>query len=288
MQSIVSKKEEIKKLKNDVLKKIQKKNSRSIYSELYLIGLDEMKALWQEHYIGRTSLDNYYYTDLCGNLLFDGYGFDYATLFSDNKAVVKISGKMFVLDIEKKELVEIPDDLNWKNLNGFRNGNLAVFDKDAKHWGSYYYNSDEKGFVLDIPFIWDALEFSRKVDDVYVGKSKIIQTEPYDVQTKWDERSFAVQIIALQLNKKNAYDLKNYEYLVNFYKTSIEQNVLRYIQEPYDGLEVTYAKIIETPYNLSDYYFEEEYKTEFNTNQYGQLSDEGRLDEYQRILGKKF
>lgn len=287
MQNIVSEKEHIMKFKKDILQKIQEKHLYSSYNELHLIGVEENKALWRGYSFRRLSSD-YYYTDLLGNLLFNGYCFDYATLFSDNKAIVRIIGKMFVLDIAQKELIEIPDTLNWKRLNGFRNGNLAVFDKNAKQWGSYYYDSVEKGFMLETPFIWDTLEFSRKPDKVYVGKSEVLRTGPYDAQTKWDERSFAVQIIALQLNKKNAHDLKNYEYLVNFYKTSIEQNVLRYIQEPYDGLEATYAKIIETPYNLSDYYFEEEYKTEFNTNQYGQLSDEGRLDEYQRILGKKF
>ncbi len=50
---------------------------------------------------------------------------------------------------------------------------MAVFDEKEKQWGSYHYDDNEKGFLQDIPFIWDTLEFSRKQDQVYVGKSNV-------------------------------------------------------------------------------------------------------------------
>lgn len=158
---------------------------------------------------------------------------------------------------------------------------MAVFDEKEKQWGSYHYDDNEKGFLQDIPFIWDTLEFSRKQDQVYVGKSNVgVAMFGYDVQTKWDERDLELQIATLQLNKKYAYDLKRYKYLIDMYKKAI-----RYIIETFDDSKTTQENFIKKPYNISDYYFEEEWKEEYSTNQ-DLLVQTGNLDEYKRILGK--
>ena len=109
-------------------------------------------------------------------------------------------------------------------------------------------------------------------------ESKIIQTGPYDVQNKWKKRGENVQIIVLQLNKDKSYDLSRYNYLMNFYKNFIEQDVLRYVSISYNE---NYTKTLEKTYNLSNCYFEEEYKIEINKYQ-------NKINEYQRNLEKKF
>lgn len=280
MPSIVEEKEKIRKLSKDVLQKITEKNKNDCHRTITLISVEENIALWAvKEY--RNQKRYYYYTDLQGTLLFNGECFFYATPFSDHKALVKIYREPLVLDISHKELVEIPESISWESLNGFRNSNMVVFDEKEKQWGSYHYDDNEKGFLQDIPFIWDTLEFSRKQDQVYVGKSNVdVAMFGYDVQTKWDERDLELQIATLQLDKKYAYDLKRYKYLIDMYKKAI-----RYIIETFDDSKTTQENFIKKPYNISDYYFEEEWKEEYNTNQ-DLLVQTGNLDEYKRILGK--
>lgn len=280
MPSIVEEKEKIRKLSKDVLQKITEKNKNDCHRTITLISVEENIALWAvKEY--RNQKRYYYYTDLQGTLLFNGECFFYATPFSDHKALVKIYREPLVLDISHKELVEIPESISWESLNGFRNSNMVVFDEKEKQWGSYHYDDNEKGFLQDIPFIWDTLEFSRKQDQVYVGKSNVgVAMFGYDVQTKWDERDLELQIATLQLEKKYAYDLKRYKYLIDMYKKAI-----RYIIETFDDSKTTQENFIKKPYNISDYYFEEEWKEEYNTNQ-DLLVQTGNLDEYKRILGK--
>lgn len=280
MPSIVEEKEKIRKLSKDVLQKITEKDKNDCHRTITLISVEENIALWAvKEY--RNQKRYYYYTDLQGTLLFNGECFFYATPFSDHKALVKIYRKPLVLDLSHKELVEIPESISWESLNGFRNSNMVVFDEKEKQWGSYHYDDNEKGFLQDIPFIWDTLEFSRKQDQVYVGKSNVgVAMFGYDVQTKWDERDLELQIATLQLDKKYAYDLKRYKYLIDMYKKAI-----RYIIETFDDSKTTQENFIKKPYNISDYYFEEEWKEEYNTNQ-DLLVQTGNLDEYKRILGK--
>ena len=280
MPSIVEEKEKIRKLSKDVLQKITEKDKNDCHRTITLISVEENIALWAvKEY--RDQKRYYYYTDLQGNLLFNGECFFYATPFSDHKALVKIYREPLVLDISHKELVEIPESISWESLNGFRNSNMAVFDEKEKQWGSYHYDDNEKGFLQDIPFIWDTLEFSRKQDQVYVGKSNVgVAMFGYDVQTKWDERDLELQIATLQLDKKYAYDLKRYKYLIDMYKKAI-----RFIIETFDDSKTTQEDFIKKPYNISDYYFEEEWKEEYSTNQ-DLLVQTGNLDEYKRILGK--
>lgn len=261
--------------------------------ELSLIGMEEGVVLYQVHKIGVSNENSYLYTDLDGNILFSKNTFKYATPFQDSLAyVIMHNNKHYIIDIKTKELVEIPMiNKPWKNINGFRNGNLAVLDEKSKKWGSYFYDRNENIFHKDIPPIWNALEFSRDKDIVYAGISNVQQpcTSNYDVQTKWSEiTDLELTISAISMLKDYAYDLKYYKYIIDTYKIAIAQDKIRYIREKISMFKQNEEteKILSTPYNLSDYYFEEKVKYSRDNNVNLAISDDESLGNYQKKLCK--
>lgn len=283
-------------LNADVLKKIKEKRKINFH-DIDLISIDNNIILWRV-----TSRDlnlyNFFYTDINGNLLFNGTLFNYATSFSNSLAFIELGREYYIIDINNMLLVKIPNEIVWDNLNGFRNNNLAVFDKTSHHWGSYYYDEKEQSFKKDIPFIWDALEFSRNKDIVYVGIHEVSPySDPYKQNRNFDMfQTELFRIKTLEMNKKYVYDLERYKKLINLYKTNIyfdepiyENSRLRIIEEQFGfGLRQKERKLeiksfIEAPYELSDYYFDEPYRYEYIDNNV----DVGNLNDYKKVLGKK-
>lgn len=280
-----------------VVKSIMREEIKKIGFDLpiepSLIGMEEGLALYQLHKIGVSNEDSYIYTDLDGKILFSNNTFKYATPFQDSLAyVIMYDNKHYIIDIKTKELVEIPMiNKPWKNINGFRNGNLAVLDEKSKKWGSYFYDRNENIFHKDIPPIWNALEFSRDKDIVYAGISNVQQpcTSNYDVQTKWSEiTNLELTISAIKMLKDYAYDLKYYKYIIDTYKMAIAQDKIRYIREKismFKQKEET-EKILSTPYNIADYYFDEKVNDARDNSTNSMVSDDESLGNYQKKLCK--
>lgn len=234
----------------------------------------------------------YLYTDLEGELLFNGRLFSFATPSSNSRVLIRNSNVDWrIIDFEKKEIVSLPNDIIFDNLNGFRNNNLAVFKENTWNWGSIKYNHDENSFSEDIPFIWDSLEFSRLNDNVYVGIHRIDSKHDYNPYFHWSEdfgNKFICSTIRIPINK--AYDLEYYNYIMNMYSNWLEQNIIMYIssdiQSGYSQEERNqYIKdCIKSAYNISDLYFGESYKEENNSNN-GIKVDLGNLSDYQKKKG---
>lgn len=278
--------------KNIIREKLKKENL-GLPIELSLVDVEEGIALYKLHKIGLSSEDSYFYTDLDGNILFSKNTFKYATPFSDSLSyIIMHDNKHCIIDIKDKKLVEIPMiNKPWENINGFRNGNLAALNKKSKKWESYFYDRDENIFCKDIPPIWNNLEFSRDKDIVYAGISNIHQLCPsnYDVQTKWSEiTDLELTIRVIRMLKDNAYNLKYYNYIIDIFKMAIEQDKIRYIREKVSisrQKEET-EKILSTPYNLADYYFDEKVKDSRDIYTSQVISDDESLDDYQKKLCK--
>lgn len=235
----------------------------NLFSNFKIVSIEEGIILLQQQNLQKKDSRTYFFTDLNGNILFSNTGFKYATPFSSSLSYVIMWDNMeYIIDIKSKLLILISNN-KWQITNGFRNGNLAVFDEESKKWGSYLFDRDNLSFSQDIPFIWDALEFSRDKDFVYAGKNgKILTSTFYDVQTRWSEISdFKFSIRAIKMLKEMAYDLKHYQYIIDDYKGAINQNKIRYITEKISRLsEEEITNILKNPYNLSDYYFDEKTK----------------------------
>ena len=251
-----------------VVKSIMREEIKKIGFDLpiepSLIGMEEGVALYQLHKIGVSNEDSYIYTDLDGKILFSNNTFKYATPFQDSLAyVIMYDNKHYIIDIKTKELVEIPMiNKPWKNINGFRNGNLAVLDEKSKKWGI-----------------------------VYAGISNVQQpcTSNYDVQTKWSEiTNLELTISAIKMLKDYAYDLKYYKYIIDTYKMAIAQDKIRYIREKismFKQKEET-EKILSTPYNIADYYFDEKVNDARDNSTNSMVSDDESLGNYQKKLCK--
>lgn len=261
------------------------------YDYIYLESVEEDIALWKK---GNCVHKNYcyFYTDLEGKLLFNGKTFKYATPFSNFRACVNNYREWLVLDLENKEIIVFPKELIFENINIFRNDGLPLFDRDSLSWGSVRYNPNEKSFKKDIPFIWDTLEFSRVKDQVYVGKSDIYlsgDNHPYSHWNDGFDTMFTLKTMKLPVDQVK--DLSCYNYRKDFYIGMINQDVIRYIEEKISSTVPPYQRremieiYLKTAYNISDYYFEEEYKEEVNNNE-GKIVDVGVINEYQKTLGK--
>ncbi|MDE6141669.1 MAG: hypothetical protein K2G03_03605 [Bacilli bacterium] len=163
--------------------------------DIELISIKENIVLWGTYYKYSLCPRLYFYTDIEGKLLFDGTIFQYATPFSDSCALVKQDNDWYIIDLKIMEFVGLPNEILPYTANGFENGNLAIFDRKKEHWGSYYYSREDKTFKQDIPFIWDALEFLRKKEDVYVGIHDIYKTpgineDAYESYFKYEEEYY--------------------------------------------------------------------------------------------------
>ena len=286
MMEAMEERKKLELLKEDILRResARQKYSRG-YHQLSLISVEENIALWKESSFPDHE-EEYFYTDLEGNLLFNGKKFQYATPFYNSLACVndRIDG-WYLMDIKKKQLVFVPKEISFDNINGFRQENLALFDKEKRHWGSYCYTPESAEFREEIPFIWDNLEFSRDNGFVYTG---LVDRSPICFGAD-KRRVFQINVVKLPIDK--AYDLSYYQYLMETYRVAINQNTIRYITEELEDLysqaqeECLIQAYIGSAYSLSDYYFEERDKKEYQRND-GAKVELGDLGDYQRVLAK--
>lgn len=283
---VIDERKKLELLKEDVLRKEQARQKYSSgYYRLSLVSVEENIGLWKKRYFNDDKED-YFYTDLEGNLLFDGRNFQYATPFYHSLACVndRIDG-WYLMDIRKKQLVSLPKEISFDNINGFRQENLALFDKEKRHWGSYCYTPESAEFREEIPFIWDNLEFSRDNGFVYTG---LVDRSPICFGAD-KRRVFQINVVKLPIDK--AYDLSYYQYLMETYRVAINQNTIRYITEELEELysqaqeECLIQAYIGSAYSLSDYYFEERDKKEYQRND-GAKVELGTLGDYQKVLAK--
>lgn len=161
MKTIYKYKDSLNQIKEDILTKsneLQKYYEKSYYNCIFLISVEEDIALWKKfNAVHKEYL--HFYTNLEGNLIFNGKNFKYATPFSNSRACINNFREWLILDLERKEIISFPNGLNFENINILRNDNIALFEKSSFKWGSIKYYPDEKSFQNDIPFIWDALTF---------------------------------------------------------------------------------------------------------------------------------
>ncbi len=139
---------------------------------IYLESVEENVALWS---VGFThSKDNtrdnifYFYTDLEGQLLFNGSTFSYATPFSQGISLVIENNNYNFIDIKKEKIYCIDKEIEINQICNYKNGMVAVSDNNLR-WGAYKLNLKTKTLECVIPFIWAYLCISRKKDTVYAG-----------------------------------------------------------------------------------------------------------------------
>lgn len=201
MEDINKRKEELEKMRrkfaNKLNETIEEQRPKAMYddSNIYIASIREDIVYWKTYPSGYTLVSpKYFYTDLEGKILFNESIFDYAAPFSNSCSLVKQGSDWYIIDLNLKEFVSLPNEITPYAASGFEMGNLIIFDKETGHWGSYYYNREDKTFQKDIPFIWDALKFAENKDFVYVGLSAIYKTplinEDYYRQHLKDEKEY--------------------------------------------------------------------------------------------------
>ncbi len=179
----------------------------------------------------------YTYSNIKGNLLFQSILFQYATPFSNHCALVKeINGSWYILNTFKQEIVKVPiEDMPWQNIRPLNNGNLALFNLDNQ-WGSYYFDAEENTFCMDIPFIWDALEFSKN-NKVKVGMCNQHIYENSENQKIGTPDFYTFQMKIAELEKEECYKEDAYQqFLQEMYKENktyqfiLRENVLNSLE----------------------------------------------------------
>ena len=139
---------------------------------IYLESVEENVALWSVGFTNSQdkTRDNifYFYTDLEGQLLFNGLTFRYATPFSQGISLVNENNNYYFIDIKKEKIYCIDKEININQICNYKNGMVAILDNNRR-WGAYKLNLKTKTLEGVIPFIWAYLCISRKQDIVYAG-----------------------------------------------------------------------------------------------------------------------
>lgn len=267
--------------KNTVLNSIACKKKEL---DVFLCSVEEDIALW---YFQTSSGPVYFYTNLQGKLIFGEECFLKASSFSQSCAWVKtLENEWVIVDVNKKEWIKIPyEDMPWQNIRDIRNGNIALLNQ-SNLWGSYFYNQEEHTFEKDIPFIWDALEFSRKESFIYAGAFS--SRSVINPTNEWGPEKVFLQLKVSKFLKNHGYDMEVYrqflkEYFIN---PSIGIDIVE-SKVPISLQEKEYLKeeFIKTAHNIADQYYEEKEDSLFNTN-LGTIRSLENLKEYKRVLGK--
>ncbi len=300
MKTIYEFKDKLRQMKDEILIKSNENDKSQYdrkYNEIYLRSVEEDIALWKKESLiikdinstKESKIYRYFYTDLLGNLLFNGKSFNYATPFSNSRACLKDGDEWLILDSKDKKITYFPDELSFKNINVFRNDSLALCNGNDFKWGSIKYNNDENIFEFDIPFIWNALDFSRENGKVYVGiyeANPIISNHPYFHYDEDFGTLFTIETMKLPIDMAKNTDY--YYKTKNFFPLS---PMTRYIKEeiysdiPKEERKNIINDYLKTAYDISDTYFTEEFKEEFNNNK-GYIVDIGDFNSYQKKLGK--
>lgn len=202
------------------------------------ISIEDHIILWYSKDLG------YFYTDLEYHMLFDAF-FPFATPFSDGQAIIFFSNMPCILDVRDQTITTIPKEIDFNHCRkNIVHGNIASFHKDYGKWGSYTFCKDT--FFLDIPFLWDRLEFSRYPDYVYGGN----QTEAYLIK-------FCATLV-YRFHKLYFSSISKFDQMrsvnLNFYK---EKTVLGGFDTSSLGQELS------KPIDIRDQYFNENLETNY-------------------------
>ena len=246
-------------LKNKVLENIDALYGKEEIEDIALVSKCEGFYLWDILLSNHTKCNIYSNRD--GKLLFDGNIFACASPFSSGCAWVKVEDTWFILNTLKNECVGIPNQITWKNIRPIKNGNIALFNP-KNVWGSIYYDSEEHTFKKDIPFIWDALEFSEHANEVIVGMCH--------------EKDNNYQMKLTNMKKEEAYQYESYKkFLKEQYKLQKECLMLAYAT----------SELTKTEFCMSAYPFYET-KEVICTNKQPESVETVPTSEYKRVLGR--
>lgn len=251
-------------------------------NRVYLDSVEENIALWRYTYncIYDGSVRYvYFYTDLNGKPLFNGKLFSYATSFSKGKALVfdfDDTDYPYIIDIQSKELIIIPEDLGWRNISNFKNNRLSLEDSNKK-WGSLIINKDERIIEPEIPFIWDYLAASKEKDIVYPGKTfeyavyPNYEPGPYGRMVEDKDKRVDYECIKLSrmtvteaLTPKRFKELESFITEMEWKKTDLTRYMPSFLKNP------------------GDEYFNES-GTEILCSTDGNIVDLGTIDDYKGV-----
>lgn len=261
-------------------------DARDNIKEITILNISEDILLWKMKLTKQNIV--YFYTNKENQILFNGMCFSYASPFSKGCSLVKINEKPYLLDLNKKEIVEVPiQEMNYKTAYHIRNGNIAMQGKN-KHWGSFYYEPLENVFREEIPFIWDVLEFSKNGEKVAIGLCGY-QTKVGDIiEGKWTPDEIEMKIKLLETEKGKAKDFLLYQkYIQYMYKTRQKCSEIKIksdVQYNQYLTEERKQKFLSSNHDLYGYDSE---RPIFNqcTNRNSIIVDSGDLEEYRRVRG---
>lgn len=263
---------------------LKKQKEREQINKPKLVSVEENIILWKE------KTDVYFYTDIKQNELFDGKRFALATPFSDCCALVK-NDDWEIINIDEQERIILPRSLNFENIKGIRHNNISILDRHAKKWGSYYFDAKNHSFTQKIPFIWDALEFSRKEGIIYGGISKIYKSMPTDnmIQNKGDWWLWDIEIPLIAMTIEEGQTEEYYQEYLGHYKNDQLGEHIKYIKETHG--QVLDEKVIKelAQYltanltDIADFEFGDEEKYNHNS---GEETEVGDFKTYKKVLGK--
>lgn len=292
MKTISEYNNQVEKLKNSLLSKSNELDCGNLYYFfIYLESVEENIALWRKENIDHSNRC-YFYSDLNGNLLFNGKRFKYATPFSNLRACVNDYKDWFILDIGMKEIVYFPECLIFESVNKLRDDKLSLFDASSFKWGGIEYNSLEKSFQQTIPFIWDVLEFSRLDNQVYVGIYDITFIYDSNLYFNWnDDFKVRFNVPVMKLSIDDIKDVDYYNYIKNIDDGFINEDMIRYIKKdissnvPHEKRKKMLQDYLRTSYNVGDCYFGENCFEKVNNNT-GKIVDIKDISGYQKKIGK--
>lgn len=258
---------------------------------LQLCNVNEDIFLWQMDYINNIKL--YFYTDRNYKIIFNGQMFTYASPFSKGCALTKTinteteTEETNIIDLSQRKIVEVPlEEMECLGTYHIRNGNLAMYGNNG-HWGSYVYNGEETGFKKDIPFIWDALEFSKNGEKVGIGLRYYQTILNSDLENKWKPNKVEMKIKIMEVLKEYAYDNHLYrQLLIHTYKNQLSCMEIY----PYENAEKTLTPQMEERF-IREFHDLYGYESEVPilktcTNHKSFIVDAGNLKEYTRVRGR--
>lgn len=286
----ISKKEEMKQIVLEQLAYFFLNEVENI-TDLHLCNVSEDILLWQIEYEKKIKL--YFYTDRNYKLLFNEQVFTYASPFSKGCGLAKTINtktekeETNVIDLNLRKIVEVPtEEMDCLETYNIRNGNMAMYGNNG-HWGSYFYNEEENAFLEDIPFIWDALEFSKDGNNVVVGLRNYQSILNPDLENKWKPDKVEMKIKMMEALKEYAYDTTLYRQFLSYvYKNKLSSMEIY----PTENVERSLTPQMEECFirEFHDLYGYASETPILNTctNRTPNIVDTGSLDEYTRVRGR--
>lgn len=246
--------------------------------DINICSVEEKIGLWQMTLTSNETL--YFYTNIRGEIIFNGQLFSYASPFSKGCALVRACNKYYLININKNKLIEIPENkINCQNIRPIKNGNLAVLGENNR-WGSYYFDAEKSTFTSDIPFIWDALDFSKEGKNLYAGLFSFKNVEVDDVKN-WASNKLQLQLKIACMTKEEGHNFKAYQ---------------RFLKENYANETVDYLRnqkiILQEKKQDLNAYRKKAFPLETQTNyttlipSAREVVSVGNLEEYQLVRGR--